>query len=649
MPKTSSKRAVSPVEEPANADQRTSGTWKRRSLTVLISPITAIVLVALAYVSPKLTADPFLLQFVPTVLVALLASMHVWLLLRVNLLSFASPPFLAVGGYVLALVATGGTTNIGALIVLCFVIPAALALPLGLVLLRLRGTYFALVTFVLAQVAVLIIIIAEGPLGGSSGISGIPPATLGGTTFAAAGDLVRFSVIVAVVGIVLAAVVSVVWRRQFAAIDENEPLAASLGLQPWLFKTLAFVCAAGVAGLAGLILINQLGNAHPDSFLPLSAVNHVAAAVIGGASFLGPLIGALLLSWLVHIFASQAQYSQLLLGAALIAVTLFAKRGLTGLVADGAKFARPGRRRTQADDGSADKAPQRHAEQANPAAKPRNTRRREVVESGEVSLEVDSLSKRFGGVGAVDGVSFQLRAGDVLGVIGPNGAGKTTLINLVSGAMTPSGGSVTLSGKDVTGSSPQRMSRRGIARSYQQTSVFSSATVRENLARAKAFSKRWVTDAELDDLLLSTGLHKRLDDRAGDLPYGLQKLLGLLLPLATQPTVLLLDEPAAGLEVSERVRIDQLVDWAVERGSAVLLVEHDMDLVRRICPRLLVMDTGKTLAQGSPEVVLADPDVITAYLGVTDDGEDDPADPGRLGDDTGQVSAHTATEEVQHG
>jgi ABC-type branched-subunit amino acid transport system ATPase component len=237
----------------------------------------------------------------------------------------------------------------------------------------------------------------------------------------------------------------------------------------------------------------------------------------------------------------------------------------------------------------------------------------------------------------------------VLGVIGPNGAGKTTLINLVSGAMTPSGGSVTLSGKDVTGSSPQRMSRRGIARSYQQTSVFSSATVRENLARAKAFSKRWVTDAELDDLLLSTGLHKRLDDRAGDLPYGLQKLLGLLLPLATQPTVLLLDEPAAGLEVSERVRIDQLVDWAVERGSAVLLVEHDMDLVRRICPRLLVMDTGKTLAQGSPEVVLADPDVITAYLGVTDDGEDDPADPGRLGDDTGQVSAHTATEEVQHG
>ncbi len=650
MPDTT-EAPLTPDEASAPGPEAKGGAWKRRSWGVLVSPLVAVALVALAYVSPKMTADPFLLSFVPTVLVALLASMHVWLLLRVNLLSFASPPFMAVGGYVLALVAAKGTTNIGLLIVLCFVVPAAFALPLGLVLLRLRGTYFALVTFVLAQVAVLIIIIAEGPLGGSSGISGIPPATLGATTFAAAGDLVRFSVMVALVGIVVAAVVSVVWRRQFAAIDENEPLAASLGLQPWLFKTLAFVCAAGVAGLAGLILINQLGNAHPDSFLPLSAVNHVAGAVIGGASFLGPVVGALLLSWLVHTFASQAQYSQMLLGAALIAVTLFAKRGLTGLVADGARLVMGlGGRRTRNDQAS-DEPAARQAEHADRAETPQ-TRRREVVETGEVVLKVESLSKRFGGVAAVDQVSLELRAGDVLGVIGPNGAGKTTLINLVSGAMTPSDGTVTLSGKTVTGSSPQRMSRRGIARSYQQTSVFSSATVRENLARAKAFSKRWITDAELDELLLSTGLHKRLDDRAGDLPYGMQKLLGLLLPLATQPTVLLLDEPAAGLEVSERVRIDQLVDWAVERGSAVLLVEHDMDLVRRICPRLLVMDTGKTLAHGSPEDVLSDPDVITAYLGVTDDDEEDLSelsDLARRSDDAAPTRDEDSTKEVQHG
>ncbi|MCW2839995.1 MAG: hypothetical protein JWR55_1478 [Aeromicrobium sp.] len=608
---------------PKNSAPSTTSTKRsavrRRGQHVLLVPGITLVLVALGFFVPKLTADPFLISFVPTVLITMLASMHVWLLLRVNLLSFASPPFMAVGGYVLALVAMNVTSNAIVLIVACLVVPAVLAIPLGLVLLRLRGTYFALVTFVLAQVVVLIVVIAEGPLGGSSGLSGIPPATLGATQFAAGGELVRFSVIVALVGMGLAATVSIVWRRHFAALEENEPLAASLGLQPWRYKTYAFISAAGVAGLAGLILINQLGNAHPDSFAPLSAVNHVAASVIGGPSFLGPALGALILAWLVHVFASQAQYSQLLLGVALILVTLFAKRGLTGLVVDAAKLLTRAISRPGSPD--AEGIEPRSAEGDTTTRVHTTLTRRESVTTGDVVLSVDALSKRFGGVAAVNGVSLELREGDILGVIGPNGAGKTTLINMISGAMVPSGGRVTLAGKTVTGSSPQMMSRHGIARSYQQTSVFSSATVRENLRRAQAFSKRWVTDEELDELLRETGLDARLDDIAGDLPYGLQKLLGLLLPLATRPAVLLLDEPAAGLEVSERGRIDQLVEWAAVRGSAVLLVEHDMDLVRRICPRLLVMDTGKELAHGTPEVVLTNPDVITAYLGVADDEE----------------------------
>jgi len=598
----------------------------RRSLpTFLLSPVAALALVALAALTPKFTADPFLLSFVPTIIVTLLAALHVWLLFRVNLLSFGSPPFMAIGGYALALTATHLTSNAVVLLLACFVVPALFALPLGLILLRLRGTYFSLVTFVLAQVVVLIIVIADGPLGGNSGISGIPAATFGSMTFGAGGDLVRFSVMVAFIGVTIASGVSVVWRRHFAAIAQNEALAASLGLRAWVYKTLAFVTAAGVAGLAGLVLTNQLGNAHPDSFQPFSGVNHVAAAVIGGPSMLGPLVGSFILTWLVHVFASEAQYSQLLLGFALIVVTLFAKNGITGSFQTAAgwlinRFRITGDTTSVGQDSVLD--PKFDSLGVAPSDAPISKSTKWDDETVEVVLHVGGLAMNFGGVMAVDNVSFTLRKGEVLGVIGPNGAGKTTLINLVSGAMVPTSGTVTLRGKAVTGYAPHRMSRQGIARSYQQTSVFSLATVRENLARGKAFSRRWISDDALGELLAVTGLVTRLDDRAGDLPYGLQKLLGLVLPLATEPDVILLDEPAAGLEISARRRIDQLVEWAVEQGSAVLLVEHDMELVRRICPRILVMDVGRTLAEGAPDQVLANHQVITAYLGVADDEDE---------------------------
>jgi ABC-type branched-subunit amino acid transport system ATPase component len=216
--------------------------------------------------------------------------------------------------------------------------------------------------------------------------------------------------------------------------------------------------------------------------------------------------------------------------------------------------------------------------------------------------------------------------GEVLGVIGPNGAGKTTLVSMLAGQLAPTAGTVRLAGNRVTGMSAGRLARHGIARSYQHISVFATVSVRENLARARAYSSRWMDAPDLDRLLARMGLAERLDDRAGDLPYGLQKTLGLVMALAIEPRVLLLDEPAAGLESSERRRVDEIVAWAVARNCAVLLVEHDMDLVRRICDRVLVMDTGRPLAAGVPDEVLADPAVISAYLGTPDEHLDERPD-----------------------
>ncbi len=239
-------------------------------------------------------------------------------------------------------------------------------------------------------------------------------------------------------------------------------------------------------------------------------------------------------------------------------------------------------------------------------------------------LRVEGLAKRFGGLQVFQGISFRLPPGEILGVIGPNGAGKTTLINVISGRIAPSSGQVFLGGRNVTGQPSHALSRLGLARSFQQTNTFRSATVRENISRALRFSRRSGAAVGLDILLRDFQLTDRLEEQSDKLPYGLQKMLGLAMAYAIAPQVLLLDEPAAGLERGERSRIDSFVAHVrAHGGCAVLIVEHDMDLIRRLCPRILVLDAGNVLAEGSPAEVLARPDVIKAYLGAGDADPDD--------------------------
>jgi ABC-type branched-subunit amino acid transport system ATPase component len=230
-------------------------------------------------------------------------------------------------------------------------------------------------------------------------------------------------------------------------------------------------------------------------------------------------------------------------------------------------------------------------------------------------LRVDTLAKRFGGLRVFQDISFTLEPGGLLGVIGPNGAGKTTLINVISGRPPPTSGRVFLGGKDISGQPSHLIGRLGLARSFQQTNTFKSESVRENIVRAIRFGQRGIP-AGLEDLLDRFGLAGRLDEQSDKLPYGLQKMLGLAMAYATSPSILLLDEPAAGLERAERHHVDLFVEHARTVGKcSVLIVEHDMDLIRRLCPRILVLDAGVLLADGPPAEVLARPDVIAAYLG----------------------------------
>jgi ABC-type branched-subunit amino acid transport system ATPase component len=194
--------------------------------------------------------------------------------------------------------------------------------------------------------------------------------------------------------------------------------------------------------------------------------------------------------------------------------------------------------------------------------------------TGVEELRIDSLSKRFGGLRVLEGISFALAPGEVLGVIGPNGAGKTTLINVITGRTPPSGGRILLGRQDVTGRPTHVVSRLGVVRSFQQTNTFKNASVRENASRALRFSGAasgagW---ARVAPLLDAFGLAPRLDEQSDKLPYGLQKMLGLTLAYAADPKVLLLDEPAAGLERGERTRVDEFVHHVLGRGCSVLIV-----------------------------------------------------------------------------
>lgn len=248
-------------------------------------------------------------------------------------------------------------------------------------------------------------------------------------------------------------------------------------------------------------------------------------------------------------------------------------------------------------------------------------------------LEADLLSITFGGVRAIDGVSIAVESGQVFSIIGPNGSGKTTLFNLVSGIYVPNDGSVRLASETVTGLAPDQLARRGLSRTFQNLQIFSRMSVLENVMVGRHRHERtgvladllhWPSVARQNQTtreaarvaLARVGLVDAADRLAGSLDYGALKRLEIARALASEPTVLLLDEPAAGCNPVETQEIDHVIRSIVKGGITVVLVEHDMRLVMSISDRVHVLASGRTLTEGTPEQVRSDPAVIEAYLGV---------------------------------
>jgi branched-chain amino acid transport system ATP-binding protein len=231
-------------------------------------------------------------------------------------------------------------------------------------------------------------------------------------------------------------------------------------------------------------------------------------------------------------------------------------------------------------------------------------------------LAISGLSKQFGGVTALAGVDLAIEEGEILGVVGPNGSGKTTLFNVVTGVHKPSGGTVLFRGRDITGLAPHAISRAGIGYTFQQAMAFAGLGVLENVQiaseHARAAANPWPTPQALLDFV---GLSALGGEKAGVLPFGSLRLLGLALALATRPSLLLLDEPAAGLNDRETTALVGLVRQLPGHGISVCVIDHDMKLMQMLCRRLAVLDFGSKIADGPTEAVLADPKVLEVYLG----------------------------------
>lgn len=247
-------------------------------------------------------------------------------------------------------------------------------------------------------------------------------------------------------------------------------------------------------------------------------------------------------------------------------------------------------------------------------------------------LEVEGLTKRFGGLVAVNKLTFSLDAGEIVGLIGPNGAGKTTALNLISGTYRPGAGKVRFKGTDITGWRTYRVARLGLVRTFQSTVSYRNSSVFENIFRGFHFRESaglwasfWCTKSarckderateQMHQLLHFLGMEEWAYRAAGSLPYGYQKLLGIGIALAAGPELLMLDEPAAGMIPEESTRLVELLRRINQRGISILLVEHDMRVVMGLCQRIIVMNYGEKIAEGTPKEVQHNEEVIKAYLG----------------------------------
>jgi len=562
---------------------------------------------------------PFWIVLLDNIGLAALVAMGLVLLTGVGgLTSFGQAAFCGFGAYTTAVLTTSYGLSPWLTLPLSLVVSGIAAVLLGIVTVRLSGHYLPLGTIAWG-IGLFYLFSKLEFLGRNDGISGIPPLAIGSLRMLDPGTI-YYAIWIAVVGSAILTMNLLDSRtgRAIRALRRGHVAAEAFGVQTPRAKLLVFIYAAVLAGLSGWLYAHFQRAANPTPFGAQAGIEYLFIAVVGGAGYVwGAVLGAgivvilkeILQSYLPYVFGGQSQLETIVFGILLVALLQLAPAGVWPWLMARLPF-KPGRKMPD----TSLSLPARVRAPATPS----------------VLLHVENARKQFGGVVAVNDVSFDVQAREIVALIGPNGAGKSTTFNLITGVLTSTGGTITVLGKNVDNAPPQEVVKLGVSRTFQHVKLVPDMSVLENVAigahlrgHAGAIASMLRLDRADEAQLLAeaarqiqrVGLADQIDQLAGSLSLGQQRIVEIARALCVDPVLLLLDEPAAGLRHLEKQRLAALLRQLRDGGMSVLLVEHDMGFVMNLADRIVVLDFGTKIAEGTPDAIKTNPDVIKAYLG----------------------------------